>query len=85
MQKIGGFFEKFNSKITREVHNLAFIMETIKKCTGISLEMKDIKISNGIIRLNISQLKKNEIFIKKERILKELEKGLISLTVRDIH
>jgi uncharacterized protein (UPF0210 family) len=85
MQRVGGFFEKFNSKITKQVQNLAFICETIKKHTGIEVEMKQISISNGILKIKTSSLEKNEIFIKKSRILKELEGKLHSLTLRDIN
>ncbi len=73
MQNIGGFFEKFKSKVARQIGDLVFITESIKKRTGIALEMKDISIKNGIMYLKLSSLQKNVVFIKKTQILKDLE------------
>jgi hypothetical protein len=84
MKSLGSFFEKFNNKIAKEVGNLVFISEAVKKHTGIEIDIKDIKISNGIIRVKGSALEKNEIFMKKTKIIKELEPKLRSLIVRDI-
>ena len=84
MKNIGGFFEKFNSKITKEIQNLDFILKTIQKHTGISIPIENIKISNGVIQVKGSGVEKNEIFIKKTRILKDLKEGLRGLTISDI-
>lgn len=84
MKSIGGFFDKFNNKITRQVQNLSLIIETIKKHTGIDIELKQISISNGVLKIKTSSLEKNEIFIKKQRILGELEGKLHGLKLRDI-
>ncbi len=84
MQKIGGFFEKFNNKFVKEVQNLVFITETIKKCTGIVVDHKNISISNKILRIKASSVEKNEIFMKKTKILKELEQKLHHLIILDI-
>lgn len=72
MQNIGGFFEKFRSKVVQEVQNLVFVIEIIKKHTKINLDMKDLKLSNGILRIKASPLQKSEIFMKKTQILKEI-------------
>jgi hypothetical protein len=84
MKNIGGFFDKFNNKITRQVQNLDFIVQVIKKHTGISVEMGDLQISQGILRVKGTSLMRNEIFIKKTRILKDLEGKLLGLKVTDI-
>jgi hypothetical protein len=83
MKSVGGFFDKFNSKITKQVRNLVFVIETIKKHTGIDVEMKDISISNGILRIKASPVQKNEIFMKKPKILKDLG-SLNALRISDI-
>jgi uncharacterized protein (UPF0210 family) len=85
MQKIGGFFNNFNNKITRQLQNLVFIMEIIKKHTGIELEMKQISISNGVLKIKTSSLEKNEIFMKKTKVLKDLEGKLHGIILRDIN
>ena len=53
---------------------LSFIIDVVKKHSGITLELKDISLSNGILRLKLSSLQKNVIYIKKAQILKDLEK-----------
>lgn len=66
------------------VQNILFGEETKRQATldaiflvtGIKVSTKDIKIKNGTIFLNIKPIFKNEIFIKKEKILKELEKSM---------
>ncbi len=84
MKSLGGFFDKFNSKITTQIHNLDVVIEVIKKHTGITLELKDISMRNGMLRVKGTSLQKNEIFMKKIRIVKELESKLQSLRISDI-
>lgn len=84
MKSVGGFFEKFNSKITRQIQNLVFVIEAIKKHTGIEFDVSDVKISHGILRLKATPVQKNVIFIKKQKILKELEGKLSGLRILDI-
>lgn len=84
MEKIGGFFEKFQGKIAGQIQNLIIITEIVKKHTGIDIEMKNIGISSGIIRLKVSSLEKSEIFMKKDRILLEINKKVGSLVVKDV-
>ena len=52
------------------------IIKTIKEITGLEIESNDIKIKNNIIFLNIKPLYKNEIFIKKDKILSKLKEIL---------
>lgn len=84
MEKISGFFEKFKGKVAGQVQNLVFISEIIKKHTGIEIEMKNIGVSGGILRLKASSLEKNEIYIKKTHILKEINEKMRSLVLKDI-
>ncbi len=72
MKKIEGFFDKFKNKVASEVHNRVCIIEILKKNIGVELEMGDITISHGILRVKANPAVKNEMYIKKERILKEI-------------
>jgi|GEM_PF-1858019 len=85
MENIGGFFQKFQSRVAGQVQNLTFIIDAIKKHTGVEVDMKNISISAGIVRLKISGVEKNEIFLKKERILKEINAKTKSLVVKDLN
>lgn len=84
MKNLADFFGKFQSKISGQVQNLVVISETIKKHTGIEVEMKDIKISSGSLILKTSSVEKNVIFIKKERILSEINQKARALVLKDI-
>lgn len=84
MQKIGGFFEKFQGKIAGQIHNLIIVSEVVKKHTGIEIEMKNISISGQIMRLRATSVEKNEIFMKKDRILKEINARVKSLVLKDL-
>ncbi len=84
MKSLGGFFEKFTSKIAKQIQSLDAVVFAIKKHTGITVDIKDISIRNGILRIKGTSLMKNELFIKKVRILKELEGSLQTLKISDI-
>ncbi len=84
MKSLGGFFDKFRNKVTGEIQNRTQIIEIIKKYIGQELKMDDITISSGILRIKTSSIAKNEIFIKKNQILKELSQKLNSMKIVDI-
>jgi len=60
------------------------VREIIEKEIGVSIEKKNISVKNNIIYIKTKPLYKNEIFIKKQYILKELEKKFHQKTPRDI-
>lgn len=84
MQKIGGFFDHFKGKVAEQVQSVFLIINIIKKHTKIELEMKNISISHGTLRLKISPLQKNVIFIKKETLLKEIQQKIFTPKIIDI-
>jgi hypothetical protein len=84
MKSIGGFFEKFNSKIAREIQNLDFIVAALEKHTKIKFELKQLQIKNGVLLIQANPVQKNELFIKKTRILKDLEGKLYRIVIKDI-
>ena len=84
MKSLAGFFEKFQGKIGGQIQNLIVISETIKKHTNIEVDMKNISITAGILRLKVSSLEKSEVFMKKERILKEINQKVRSLVIKDL-
>ncbi len=77
MQKIDGFFGKFKNRATAQIHNLAVISDIIKKYTGAEVELKNITISGGIVKIKAPLVVKSEIFIRKELLLVEIRKKII--------
>jgi hypothetical protein len=60
------------------------ICSVIKEITNIELSLKDIKIKNNIIYLNIKPIYKNEIFIKNDLINLKLKEFLGEKTPKNI-
>ncbi|OGI74173.1 hypothetical protein A3D42_01850 [Candidatus Nomurabacteria bacterium RIFCSPHIGHO2_02_FULL_41_18] len=52
------------------------IRDVIKKTTGLDIPAGGIGIRNGILRLDIKHIYKNEIFMKREKIIEELKVAL---------
>ncbi|MEK7175257.1 MAG: hypothetical protein AAB693_00415 [Patescibacteria group bacterium] len=72
-----------NIFLSQEIKNEQ-IRKIISDAIGITLESKNVKIKNGVIYLNIKPIYKNEVFLKKNKILLELEKNLGKKSPTDI-
>jgi hypothetical protein len=84
MQKLGGFFDKFRGKVADQIQGVFLVSEIIKKHTAIELTLKQISISGGVLRLKVSPLQKNVIFIKKTALLKEIQEKIRTPKIVDI-
>lgn len=76
MKNISDFFSLFNNKAAKEINKRLKIIEIIKKYTKITLEMKDFSIVNNTIILKSSHILKNEVNIKKTKILQEIKDNI---------
>ena len=76
MKKIEDFLDKFKRLIKYDKEVKAVIRKAIKDIVGVELEDKDIKIQNKIIYIKTSPQAKSEIFIKKERFILNVIKGI---------
>ncbi len=84
MQKIGSFLGKFKGKAAAQIQGYTLIIEIIKRNAGIELDMKDIKISSGNLIIKSSSVLKNEIFIKKNSILKDISQKVQGIKISNI-
>ncbi|MDP3962813.1 MAG: hypothetical protein Q8Q03_03035 [bacterium] len=84
MKSIEGFLGKFRGRAATQIQNHILIVEIIKKHTGVELEMKDVKISSGELVIHATSALKNEIFIKKNLILKEISQKIQKIRISDI-
>lgn len=73
---INGFFDKFKKIIYQKQETKKIIRDTISK--NISFDINDdfFDYKNGIVYLKCSSVFKNEIIIRKEKILKDLAQEL---------
>lgn len=77
MIEIKDLISELEDILLKEESKILVLSNIINKITGIKINPKDIKVKNHAIYLNIKPLYRNEIFLKKDRILLELEKNLI--------
>ncbi len=84
MKGIGNFFDKFKNKALAQIGNLTTIIEILKKHTGVEFDTKDISISNGTLTIRASAAFKNEIYIKKQAILRDLSQRVQGIVINDI-
>lgn len=84
MLHIKNFFERFTKLAPPE----KFIKETLREIllnrTGVSVDLKAMKVSNNIIYITESAVLKNEIFMQKREILEELKTILGHKAPRDV-
>ena len=76
MIEIKDLLLKFNNILLSEEIKKQAIRDIISETTKIPIGLKDIKIKNNTIYLNIKAIYKNEILLKKEEIFLKLKKVL---------
>ncbi len=83
--KIGIFLKKFKDLKTPKKFILDETFKIIQNISGVFFNLKDIEQKGGIIFIKTkNSVKKNEIFINKEKILKELFKKFGLTAPKDI-
>ncbi len=73
MIEIKDLLLNFSKLLLSEEVRKESVRETILKITKVPIKKEEIKIKNGTLYLNIKPIYKNEIFIKREQIISELE------------
>ena len=90
MIDLSGFFQKFKQLEFKEIGRREVVAQAIKDATGIILNEKSlagIRFEKGRVILPtqlISSLERNEIYIKKQGIIKELSQKLAPFVVTDL-
>lgn len=76
MIEIKDLFLNIKKLLLSEEIRRNLIQETIQELLKIEIKAENIKIKNGVIFLKIKPLYKNEVFLRKEKILNKLEESL---------
>jgi hypothetical protein len=84
MKSLGSFFEKFKSASIKEIQKRTTVSDIIKSEANIDVPMEKIVFANGVIKLKLSSIEKNQIFIKKERIIKLINQRLGNTKISSI-
>jgi hypothetical protein len=75
IKKISDLVKIHNKNINNQLTDYHNIIKIIKNKTEICLELENIKIINGILKLKTSPIRKLEILIRKKDILLEINKN----------
>ena len=67
---------RFGDILNNEEIKIETIREIISRVVNFQLKKEEIEIKNGTVFLNIKPIYKNEIYLKKENILKEIKNSL---------
>jgi hypothetical protein len=76
MIEIKDLLERFGNILLKEELKKEAIKEILSKAINFEIKKEDIKIKNGVVYLKIKPIYKNEIFLKKDQIIQEVEKSL---------
>jgi len=69
MFNIAQFLEKFKRLGFDKESQKTIVLETLKE---MNIPVEDVEIKNKVVKVKASSIVKNQIFIKKEKILKKL-------------
>ena len=83
MNNIGSFFGKIFKDISQKEKNKEVILEILNKYTNNSLTIKDIKIEKSEVFIKSHPLIKQNILLKKENILEEIN-SVVSVKITDL-
>lgn len=84
MQGVGSFFDKFRNKAVVEIQKRTLITDAIFSVTKVRLDIDMLTISNGVVTVKGDQAFKNELYIKKARILEKIKEVSPNITIVDI-
>lgn len=76
MIEIKDLLLKFNSLLLSEEVKINSLITAIKEATGINIQKDEVQIKGETIYLKIKPIYKNEIFLKKEKIISLLDTSL---------
>ena len=84
MRSIDSFLNRLKRLLKYDQEIKQVIIRIIKNVVRVEIDESDIKIQNKILYIKTTPYIKNEIFIKKDLILEELNKLLKNKIIKDI-
>ena len=74
ISSIKNFLSKYHKLLTDNSDRRQMIIEVISSVSGVALRQGDITFRNEAVYIEGGSVLKNEIFLHKERIIRELQK-----------
>jgi hypothetical protein len=84
MPDIKDLLSRFQSMLSTGEGRKEVVVEAIKKSVGIEVKTEDIEIKGNIVFLKIKPIYKNEVLLKKEKILSSFKDSLGSKAPEDV-
>lgn len=69
MKTLNTLLERFKKSLGKDVLAKEEILKCVESCTNIILTPKEVSLKNGVLEINTSPTKNNEIRLKEEKIL----------------
>jgi hypothetical protein len=82
MKGINHLFEKVKSSAVREVQKRSLVSELIKKEVGQEVPIENISFKEGVLFIKTSSIIKNQIFIKKNKLISLVSKKINITDIR---
>lgn len=74
MINLNNLLDRFKKSLGKDVLSKESVIFCIEEITRVKLDVEDINIKEGILEINSSPGKKNEIRLKEEKIIATLRK-----------
>ncbi len=84
MNNLGGLLEKFKNVLGASKLEKDVVVSIVRDVGKVNLKEKDFEIKNFVIKLSVSPVIKNEIFMRKQKILIALKIALGPKAPKDI-
>lgn len=84
MHSIADLLERFKGILNTESSKKETIIIIIKEQTGISIKNNEFEVKNGLLRLNTKPIYRNEVVIKKDKILPKFIQAFGEKYIREI-
>ena len=84
MNNLGGFFNKIEKLLRDNDKTFRNYRDVINKIVNISDEEYKISVSGNIVNIKTNPIIKNEILLKKNEILEELNKSELKVKILEI-
>lgn len=84
MQDVSGFLKKFSFLLHKKEQTIECCISVIEEVAKISVQKEQLKIRRNTLVTIIPQAEKSQLFIKKKRIVSEINKRLGKTVITEI-
>ena len=82
---ISGFFKNINNAFTKEIVLRTAVRDSIKKYANVDVALEDVDCKRAIVTLKkVNQAAFSTIFIKKQKILDEINNNQKIMIIKDL-